>query len=194
NAGLDLKDLILDGTGASTNQTIVYDDDLNAYAALKVQDSEIKNYPKGMIYINKKALVESITFQNNIIHDIDCTGGGFVDFRAGFAKTFLFENNTVYNITEDGSRDLFRMDNAAAYESETSIITIRANTFYKALNRAKGRYLYIRIKNNEISFVKNLIAETENYYTNQSATNIVSLTGNNYYNAPNFTGSSEASA
>ncbi|RZL47311.1 MAG: DUF4957 domain-containing protein, partial [Pedobacter sp.] len=85
-AGLELKDLSLDGTGSIANQTIVYDED-NTFGALSVRDNEIKNYGKGMLYINFKALLESATFSGNNIHDIVCSGTGFIDFRAGFAKT-----------------------------------------------------------------------------------------------------------
>ncbi|MFD0941629.1 DUF4957 domain-containing protein [Pedobacter boryungensis] len=195
-AGLELKDLVLDGTGSIAAQTIIYDEALPAstYGALSVKDSEIKNYVKGILYINVAALAESITYSGNLIHDISCTGAGFIDFRTGFAKTFLFENNTVYNIIEDGSRDLFRMDAASSFTSTTSVITIRTNTFYNALNRAAGRYLYIRIASNQINFTKNIIAESLNYYTNQAATTLTSVSGNNYYNAPNFTASATSGA
>ncbi|WP_242689257.1 DUF4957 domain-containing protein [Pedobacter sp. SYSU D00535] len=199
NAGLSLKDLVLNGTGAPTaSQLVVYDQALNtAYGALSVQDSEIKNY-RGLIYVNIKALIESVTYSGNIIHDIASNGGGFVDFRQGLAKTFLFENNTVYNVTEDGSRDLFRMDAGsevtANFSGIPSVITIRTNTFYNALNRAAGRYLYIRLPLHQIHFTKNLIAESANYYSNQSTTTITTMANNNYYNAPNFTASTVGSA
>ena len=194
-AGLYLKDLILDGTGSVAAQTIVYDEALNnTYAALSVKDSEIKNYTKGILYINVKALVESITYSGNIIHDVSCSGAGFIDARTGFAKTFLFENNTVYNITEDGSRDLFRMDGTTNFAGTTSVITIRTNTFYNAMNRAASRYLYIRLASNQINFTKNIIAESLNYYTNQAATTLTLVSGNNYYNAPNFTASTTTAA
>jgi len=194
-AGLNLKDLILDGTGSVAAQTIIYDEALdNTYAALSIKDSEVKNYTKGILYINVKALVESITYSGNIIHDVSCTGAGFVDARTGFAKTFLFENNTVYNITEDGSRDLFRMDGTTNFAGTSSLITIRTNTFYNAMNRAAGRYLYIRLASNQITFTKNIIAESLNYYTNQATTTLTLVSGNNYYNAPNFTASTTAAA
>jgi hypothetical protein len=195
NAGLALKDLILDGTRTVASQMIIYDEASdNVYGALSIQDNEVKNYAKGLIYINVKALVETINYSGNIIHDIQCSGAGFVDFRTGFAKTFLFENNTVYNITEDGSRDLFRMDGTTNFAGTSSAITIRTNTFYKALNRAAGRYLYVRLPLHEINFTKNIISDSENYYTNQAATTLTTVSGNNYFNAPNFTASTAANA
>lgn len=195
NAGLAIKDLLLDGTGSIAGQTIVYDEASdNAYGNLSIQDSEIKNYAKGILYINVKALVENITFRGNLIHDVACAGAGFVDFRTGLAKNFLFENNTVFNITEDGSRDLFRMDGTTNFPGTTSIITIRTNTFYKALSKASGRYLYIRLPLNQITFAKNIISDSDNYYTNQASTTLTSVTENNYFNAPNFTASTAANA
>src|SRR5690606_29031826 len=110
NAGLVLKDLVLNGPNpTNTNQMIIYDEDSTTpYAALIIQDSEIKNYGKGIMYVNKKALIESVTISGNTIHDIEGNGGDFIDFRTGLAKTLLFENNTVYNSVL--ARDLFRMD------------------------------------------------------------------------------------
>jgi len=197
NAGLTLQDLVFDGTGASDNSIITYSEASDSpYGNLNVGNSEIKNYKRGLVYIGIKVLVESMTYTGNIIHDMAGTGAGFVDFRTtGFAKTFLFENNTVYNITEDNTRDLFRMDDASAsFPTITSIITIRTNTFYNALNRAAGRYLYIRLAKHQINFTKNIIAKTDNYYTNQSSTTITTMADNNYFNAPNFYGSTVSSA
>ena len=194
-AGLTLKDLVLDGSTAGSTQLVNYDEDLPSgmYGNLTIQGCEVTSYTKGFVYINKAVLMETMTMSDNLIHDITCSGGGFIDFRKGFGKTFLFENNTVYNITEDGSRDLFRIDNASDFTSQTSVITIQNNTFYNALNRDGGRYLYVRCSN-QISVVKNIIANSLDYYANQSATNITTFSGNNYFNASNFTGSTASGA
>lgn len=194
NAGLSLKDLTLIGAGATTsNQAIIYDEASdNAYGALAVQDCDIQNYDKGLMYVNVKARIEAVTFSGNIIKNITGNGGDFIDFRNGLANTFLFENNTVYNSVE--ARDLFRMDGGGStnFPGVTSVITIRTNTFF-GVSKA-NRFLYIRLASHQIHFTKNLIAETNGYYTNQPLTTITTMANNNYFNAPNFTGSTTSNA
>ena len=196
NAGLSLKDLVLNGTGSlNDNQAIIYDEALNdAYGNLSVEDCEIKNYVKGLMYVNVKALIESVTFRGNIISGIVGTGGDFIDFRNGIAKTLLFENNTVYNSVH--ARDLFRMDAGGStnFPSVTSVITIRSNTFNDVSNGTCNRVLYIRLAKHEIHFTKNIIANTNGQYTNSSATTITTMASNNYFNAPNFTASTTSNA
>ena len=61
-AGLVLKDVALDGTGlADGNQTINYSTADVDYGALRVEGSEIRNYVKGLMYLNVTAKVASIT-------------------------------------------------------------------------------------------------------------------------------------
>jgi len=196
NAGLSLKDLVLNGTGSlNGNQAIIYDEALNdAYGPLSVEDCEIKNYVKGLMYVNVKALIESVTFRGNIISAIEASGGDFIDFRTGIAKTLLFENNTVYNSAH--ARDLFRMDAGGStnFPTVTSVVTIRTNTFNDVANLSSNRFLYIRLALNQVHFTKNIIANTSGYYTNQAVTTISTMDSNNYFNAPNFTASATANA
>lgn len=195
NAGLTLKDLILDATGGSTDQTVIYDEDIDSpYGSFSMENCEVKNYEKGIFYVNRKARIPSVTFKNNIIHDIECNGGDFIDFRNGIADAFYFIDNTVYNSAT--ARDLFRMDSGGSTNFSTvdSKITITQNTFYSVVNSASSRYLYIRLAKHSISFTKNLIVASNGYYTNQGATTITELSGNNYYNAPNFTASTQSNA
>lgn len=193
SAGLTLKDLSLDGLGG--DQAVVYDEDLDeSYADFLMQDCKVSNYLKGVFYVNKKARIPSVVFKNNIIYDIECNGGDFIDFRKGIADEFIFVDNTVYNSA--AARDLFRMDAGGSdnFGSVESKITITQNTFYNTIKNNGKRYLYIRLANNSISFTKNLIVASEGYYANQSATNITELSDNNYHNAPNFTASSVSNA
>lgn len=192
-AALALKDLIMDGTGSDGNQALVYDDDGNN-GALSIENCIISNYTKGMMYVNKATLLESVVFKGNIIHDIECNGGDFIDFRSGIAKTFDFINNTVY--ASALARDFFRMDapGSTNFPAVTSIITIRNNTFNKVSDGTSRRVLYIRLANHEITFTKNILANTQGYYTNQASTKIKTMADNNYFNAPNFTASTTSNA
>jgi hypothetical protein len=192
-AALSLKDLVMDGTGSSGDQALVYDDDGNN-GALSIEDCEIKNYTKGVIYVNKATNLASVLFKGNIIHDIECNGGDFIDFRKGLTPSFTFMNNTVYNSAL--SRDLFRMDSGGSdnFPGVKSVITISNNTFNKVCDNTGKRILYIRLGDNEITFTKNIIANTQGYYTNQSSTTIKTMSDNNYFNAPNFTASTNSGA
>lgn len=199
NAGLGLKDLVLDGTGSlNGNQTLIYDEASdNAYGNLTVENCEIKNYVKGMMYVNLKTLIESVTYSGNIISNIECNGGDFIDFRNGIAKTVNFTNNTVYSSVL--ARDAFRMDPAGGtnFPTVTSVITISNNTFNGVANGAANRLLYIRLGKHEIYFSKNIVANSGGIFTNQASTLIVAanFTANNYFNAPTYlAGSATANA
>lgn len=203
SAALTLNNVKLDGNQASnTNQLVVYNtvDVNNTYGALSILNSEVYNYQKGLIYINKKALVEAIAIENSLIHDINCTGGGFIDMRTGFAKVFTMKNNSIYNITEDNSRDLFRIDNTANFNTQTgNKLIIENNTFYNALNRAAGRLFNIRLVSLQVYFNKNIVANTDNYYYAISSSQylestIAEMQKNNYHNAPNLYGSTTTNA
>lgn len=192
-AGIDLKDLILDGTGSPNgDQTLVYA--AGTFGALSIDGCEIKNYTKGVMYVNNATKIASVSITNCLYHDIECNGGDFIDFRNGLAETFTFKNNTVYNSAL--ARDLFRMDAGGStnFPGIRSIITIENNTFHKVCDGTSRRILYIRLASHDIYFNKNIIAESLGYYTNQSATTITGMSDNNYFNAPNYTASSQSNA
>ncbi|MFV0268012.1 MAG: DUF4957 domain-containing protein [Draconibacterium sp.] len=189
---LEMSNLILDGTGSDGNQTLVFPK--GNFGTIKIDACEIKNYTKGVFYVSKATLMESVEITNTIYSSIECNGGDFIDFRAGVAKTFTFRNNTVYNSA--AARDCFRMDSGGStnFPDVHSIITIENNTFYNVTNNSGKRILYIRLADHEIHFNKNILDETQGYYTNQASTTIVEMKDNNYWNAPNFTGSTQSNA
>jgi hypothetical protein len=191
-AAVTLKNLVLDGTGSTGDQTIVYP--AGEFGDLLIDGCELKNYTKGTLYVNNATKIASVTITNCLYHEIECNGGDFIDFRNGIAETFTFKYNTVYNSAL--ARDLFRMDagGSSNFSDVTSIITIEENTFYKVCNGTSRRILYIRLAKHEIYFNKNIIAETQGYYSNQAATTITEMLNNNYFNAPNFTASTQTNA
>lgn len=189
-AGLELKDLVLDGLSpAGGDQAVIYDADGN-YDAFVMDACLIRNYTKGTMYVSNKCLIESVTITNCVYSNIECNGGDFIDFRNGIAKTFTYRHNTASNSA--AARDFFRMDDGGStnFPGISSVVTIEQNTFYNVSNNSGKRILYIRLKgNNEIRFNKNILAATAGYYSNQSSTKIVEMVDNNYFNAPNFTAS-----
>lgn len=190
---LSLKDLVLDGSGSTGDQTFVFDDAGNN-GDFAVEDCDIKNYTKGVMYVNKATRISSVTFKGNIIHDVECNGGDFIDFRQGLTDAFEFSNNTVYNSALQ--RDLFRMDAGGSgnFPGVNSVITISNNTFYQFCDGTGRRVLYIRLANHEINFNKNILANSQGQYSNQAATTISVMNANNYFNAPNYFGSTASGA
>ncbi len=197
NAGLTIKDVVLDGTGAlNNNQTFIFDEASdNAYGAFLVEDSEIKNYVKGMVYVNVKTLIESFSFKGNTISNVECNGGDFIDFRQGIAKTVDFVNNTVYNTAL--ARDFFRMDAGGStnFPSVTAVFTVASNTFNAVCNSASARIFYVRVAKQELYFSKNIVANSAGIIANQATTIIVAANfkENNYHNAPTYMAGSTAS-
>lgn len=185
-ANVILKDLVLDGTGSTGDQTIIYP--AGEFGSLSIDGCEIKNYTKGTMYVSNATKIKSVTITNSIYHEIECNGGDFIDFRSGLAEIFIFKNNTVYNSAL--ARDLFRMDGGGStnFPNITSAITIESNTFYKVSDGTNRRILYIRLVST-IIFKNNIIANTAAIFTNQVSTPVPTFSGNNYYEAPNlFTG------
>lgn len=192
-AGLLLKDLVLDGTGlAEGNQSVVFNTASVSYGDLKIEGCEVKNYVKGLYYLNVVSEVNSITINNCLIHNIECNGGDFMDSRTGAIRTITLSNSTIYNSVL--ARDLIRYDDkSSSFPGITSKIIVNHNTLYGVANSGK-RLLYIRFKGTEISFTNNIVAETTAIFSNQSSTSVPVFGNNNYFNAPGlFTGGSTSS-
>ena len=188
NAGLTLKDLILDGTGAnSDNQMVVYKEGDN-FDKLSIQACDVKNYVKGVLYVNQKSLLTSVEINKCIFSNILCSGGDFIDFRNGITNSLLFTENTVYNCAGAG-RDLFRMDAGGStnYPTAMSTVTVSQNTFD---NISPGkRVFYVRAGANiSITAERNIFSNTTACYSDQSTTqpSIKSIAENNYYKADSF--------
>lgn len=191
-ASLDLLNVVLDGNGHGDQAIITAED--GAIDHIVISGSEIKNFVKGVIYVNTKTAINTVDFNHNYIHDIDCSGGDGFDMRNGAATVFTFTNNSVVNVAAVGKRDLFRMDANGNKVVAAGTITISNNNFEKVSTKEK-RILYIRLGEAfPITFTKNVISNTEAYYTNQKTTQIESVANNNYFNAPNFVACEVANA
>ena len=207
-AGLELGQVKLDGSdNSTTDQLINYKND-GVHAPLYIHDCDLTSPAgKGLIYVNVAADIESVTYKNNVIHDVKCDGGDAFDFRKGAARAFVFQNNTVYNIATM-PRDIFRMDgsgNTVATAGEGTIV-ITNNTF-DTIGGSGKRLLYIRFgPNYPITFKNNVVSNSQVYISNQSTTCLgqdalaegattyeitskAQVSDNNYFNAPNMTAS-----
>lgn len=184
-ASLLLKDIILDGTGNVSNQAIIFATASVTYGALTIESCEIKNHDKGLYYLNVAAVVESITINNCLIHDIVCNGGDFMDSRVGAIKVITLSSSTVYNSC--AARDFIRYDDASgSFAGVAPIINVTNCTLVGICNGTSRRLLYIRFKNNTINFKNVLVANSLGIFTNQASTAVPAFSKNNFFNAPNL--------
>ena len=194
-AGLSLSQLKIDGSNNSTaDQLFNYKTADVTYAPLDIQNCDINGQEsgKGLVYLNVKAIVEGITFNNSIVHGIQCAGGDFIDSRAGLPRTITLSNSTFYDCA--GNRDFIRIDDASAnFAGETGPqIVIDHCTFNNVGGAATNyRLLYVRFAGNKITFTNNVVVGT-NYkrgFSNQTSTDAEpTLKGNFYFNCENLTG------
>lgn len=183
-AALSTSLVIYDGEGTSGDQCFNYKTAGVTYGALLIDNCEIKNYTKGVFYLNVASAVESVTFNNCIIHDVPCSGGDMFDSRLGLPKTFNLTNSTIYNCC--ASRDFIRIDDASSNFSGQPgpVVTVDKCTLYKVGNGNTNRQLiYVRFAGNEVTFTNNLVMEFNNTrgFTNQSSCDQTPTLQNNYY-------------
>ena len=187
NISVTIENVVLDGTavnsetGANGDQALQFNGSNSVYGDVTVTNSTIRNWVKGILYFNTTAgYANSITFDNNVMYNIECTGGDFFDCRVGTGKTVNFTNNTVYNSC--AARDFIRIDDNSANVAVTPVINVSNNTLYAVANNSGKRLLYVRWANNDITFANNIVANTAGYFTNQKATNIT-WKNNDYFSA-----------
>jgi len=188
-AGLELRNLILDGATSDGNQTIVYDEELaESYGDVVIDGCEITNYTKGVFYASNAVLIESVSISNTIYSNIVCDGGDFIDFRGGMTKSLNFFNNTVFNCAFD--RDFVRMDSGGStnFPGNSCVVNFENNTLYNVINKegTTRRLMYVRHEDHQITVKNNLFSNVLANYSRSSATNIVEYNSNDYHNSPNL--------
>ena len=177
----------LDGTDTDGGQCFDFTAD-GEIESLSVTNSEVKNYTKGFFYINKAVLVNTITIEGNIISNIKCSGGDFLDSRKGGYNSLSFKNNTVFESAKE--RDIFRMDDASKTISATPNIVVDHNTFYNVgSGGANYRVFYVRFKKNTITFTNNIMVGTNykrGFANNANTDQAPTLDNNIYFNTENL--------
>ena len=182
---LDLINIILDGNKHG-DQAIVFGAD-GAIDHLTITGCEIMNYVKGFFYLNVAAVVDKITIDDCLIHDIECSGGDFFDSRKGGYNEFNLTNTTIYRSAK--SRDVFRYDDASGSVSATSKITVDHCTFAEVGDGAANyRFFYVRFKGNSITFTNNVVADFNNKrgFSEQKNTAVPTFANNYYFNTKNL--------
>lgn len=185
-ASLSLSQVVLDGSNnETTDQAFNYKTDGATYETLDVQDCEIYGYTKGLLYLNVAATINKATFNNCLIHDIECDGGDFYDSRKGRINETNLTNSTIYNVALE--REFIRIDDASgAMGGGNPVINILNCTLNNVSNFAGKRLLYVRYAGNVINWKNNLTTNTAGVFSNQSSTSTPAFENNAYFNTPNL--------
>lgn len=176
-ATLTINQVNLDGKGTSGDQCFNFKG--TEVGGLSVENAEIKNYGKGVHYVNVEAKVPYIKYVNCLIHDITCDGGDMFDCRKGCIDEFVLSKSTVYNSC--AARDFIRFDDAsAAFEGATPKVSVTNCTIDAAANASGKRLLYVRFVGNVIEWKNNLVTNTAGVWSNQSKTSVPEFFNNTY--------------
>lgn len=182
---LSFEQVTLDGTGTSGDQAVSFKAD-GEYDELSFLNSEIKNYAKGVYYINVAADVKNITINNCIFANIECDGGDMFDCRKGCVENFSMTNSTIYNSC--ASRDLLRFDDSSkSFAGKKTVVLVDHCTLDGIEKDATQKgFLYVRFggaSGNSITFTNNLV--TNSLKGQMAADKKVSepiFKGNHYFN------------
>ena len=184
-ASLTLCNVVLDGSGLNTyTQAFLLKAENSTYDKLLVEGCEIKYFSKGVIYGgNVSGLAKEITFNNCLIHDIECNGGELFDFRKTAFNTLTLSNSTIWNSCQ--KRDIFRLDDSSENVTADAKLIVDHNTFYNVGNSGQysRSFFYVRYPNNSITFTNNIVARFQNLrgFSSSTATNIPTFANNAYY-------------
>lgn len=177
-ASLTINQINMDGTGTTGDQCFNFKG--TKVGGVSVDNSEIKNYRKGVYYVNVVAKVPYIKLNNCLIHDITCEGGDMFDCRSGCIDDLSITNSTIYNSCAE--RDFVRFDDATdAFAGATPKITIDHCTINAAANKSGKRLLYVRFVGTTINWTNNIVTNTTAVWSNQSKTSVPTFGNNNVY-------------
>lgn len=185
-SALTLYQVVLDGSNTDGSQAIEFKT-ATGYGDLVIKGSEVRNYTKGFIYINVAAVPDNITIDNCLIHDVECSGGDFIDSRKGGWNTLSITNTTIYKCAQ--KRDILRADDASSSVSAAMETTIDHCTFYNVgSGKSNYRFFYLRFKGNSNTFTNNVVANFNNTrgFANSSAVGVPTYSNNYYYNCSNL--------
>ena len=178
-ASLEINQVIIDGVdNSTTDQAFNFKTAGVTYPLLSVQNSEVRNFGKGVYYFNVEATVNKLEFNNCLIHDIVCDGGDMFDCRKGRIDELNFLNSTMYNSA--AARDFIRYDDASKLGG-SPVITVDGCTIDGCANGGK-RLLYVRYVGNSIVWKNNLVTNTGAVWSNQSKTGVPEFQNNAYFN------------
>lgn len=177
-ASLTINQVNMDGAGTSGDQCFNFKGTNVGF--LYVENAEIKNYTKGVHYINVAARVAYVRYKKCLIHDIVCDGGDMFDCRKGCTDILEFSESTIYNSC--ASRDFIRFDDASgSFEGATPKIIVNKCTIDNVATASGKRLLYVRFVGNSIEWKNNIVTNVGGVWSNQSKTAVPDFYNNFYY-------------
>ena len=177
-ASLTINQVNMDGTGTTGDQCFNFKG--TNVGGVSVNNAEIKNYTKGVYYVNVEAKIPYIKFNNCIIGNIACEGGDMFDCRKGCIDDLSITNSTIYKSCAE--RDFVRFDDASgSFAGATPKVTIDHCTIDAAANKSGKRLLYVRFAGTTINWTNNIVTNTAAVWSNQSKTAVPTFGNNNVY-------------
>ncbi len=195
-AYLEIEQCVIDGTDTDkeADKTQAFDFvEEGKCDHLYINNSEIRTFVKGLVYLNLATEVNEITINNTVIHDIVTDGGDFIDNRMGYVKNINLTNSTIYNSC--AKRDFVRLDGTGqgnTFAGKGNVINVKIDhcTFYKVGDGASNRQMfYNRFADNKVTFTNNIVSGWNNKrgFTNDKTTDTkATLSGNYYHNTLNL--------
>ena len=170
--------------GGATVQDVVRYSAAGNYNSLLIKGCIVSNYDRSFIAGNvTSAIVQTVTVEDCIVTNVITNGGDFIDFRNSDALNITVKTSTFNNCAP--ARDFFRIDAAGDSNNNTPLKTVNVLlencTLYGVCNTT-DRILYIRFNANAITVSKNIFAQTDAIYSNQSSTSDPVFLNNNYFN------------
>lgn len=193
---VELIDLDVHGDGENSttlNNFLEYTAAGN-YNSLLISGCRIYDYSRSFIVGHETdAILQSLTVENSIVHDIFTSGGDFIDFRSSDVLNVTLLNSTYYNCAP--GRDFIRMD-ASGTSNDTGLtanILIDGLTIYACADDDSRRLLYVRFVSNDVTVQNTIIANTasEGYADRSGIDESPSFSNNDYFNAPGFYNTSQ---
>ena len=149
--GAGAKEVVLDGiTFSGDNQDVgnlIEDVAETDVESLIINNCNIKEYSKSVLYINYESSIQNIELNNNLMHDFG-NGQAAFDFRKGQGGNLTITNNTIYKGFREGLRDEIPFSGK---------ITISNNTFANITgSNSRGMLRFNGDVSNGIECSKNL--------------------------------------
>lgn len=187
---VELTNVVLDGSlNNTTDQAFNFKQAADDLEKLVVKDSEIKNYGKGLVYINNnKIQIKEIAFQNCDIHEIATANGGeWYDFRTAYIAALTLKNCTFYRSAPIAKeREFVRYDDAKIDGCDQTVITVDHCLLDGISNATGKRLLYVRNGCSAINWTNNIVTNTIAVWSNQAKTLVPTFKNNVYYACPNL--------
>ena len=156
-----------------------------ATGSLDVEGCDVSGYAKGLVYINAATVVNEINITGNLIHDIPCNGGDFIDSRKGSWNTLNFTDNTVVSCFI--ARDFLRSPKSSV---AAGLSNVENNTFYNCgSGSANYRVFYTQISGAVNNFKSNVVAGFNNKrgFSNNTSYGTINVSNNVYFDCQNLT-------